>query len=371
MQIHENLRHAETKQQIDAYCHDAARIMPWNSDDGIEELAKSIKEDGQLDPVVLDSRGFILDGRNRWLACKMAGVEPKVRTASQEEEEYPVRAVLCRNLKRRHLGVKERAIVAARSSEAYREESEKRRNAFAPVGDNERGGRWSDEAAKDFGVSARTIERAAFVEREGDKSVSDACLAGDISVAKAEKMVKHLSKEEQRESIQNIKSSKSVEWYTPSNIIELARKAMGSIDLDPASCEEANKTVKAESVYTEAEDGLQCAWHDNVWLNPPYGKTKTQKWVAKLLEEFEAGRTKQAILLVNASTEAEWFQPLWGHVMCFPKGRIKFESPGGLGESPLHGSVLVYFGDDEGELRFYDTFKSIGAVVHSLGEPNE
>ena len=37
-------------------------------------------------------------------------------------------------------------------------------------------------------------------------------------------------------------SSASQEWYTPAPILERVRAVLGPIDLDPASCEEANPT---------------------------------------------------------------------------------------------------------------------------------
>jgi ParB family chromosome partitioning protein len=52
-------------------------------------------------------------------------------------------------------------------------------------------------------------------------------------------------------------SSKTTdERYSPPWIVEGARTVMGSIDLDPASCELANTTVKANRYYSRNVDGL-------------------------------------------------------------------------------------------------------------------
>src|SRR5260221_7395603 len=66
---------------------------------------------------------------------------------------------------------------------------------------------------------------------------------------------------------------KSNEWFTPSRYIEAARLVMGSIDLDPASCSEANQTVKAKRYYSIDDNGLEQPWYGNIWLNPPYGRS--------------------------------------------------------------------------------------------------
>ncbi len=159
-----------------------------------------------------------------------------------------------------------------------------------------------------------------------------------------------------------LRVSESNEWYTPSMYIEAARNVLGGIDLDPASSAQANEAVRADRFFDAAANGLEQEWHGQVWLNPPYGGLSAD-FTAKLLAEYHSGRVMEAILLVNAnSTDTGWFQPLWDYLLCFTKGRINFEAPGGASSGSTHGSVFVYVGEhSHGE--FVQTFEKFGAVV--------
>src|SRR5262249_39931176 len=131
--------------------------------------------------------------------------------------------------------------------------------------------------------------------------------------------------------MQNVPQDDSNEWYTPSRYIDAARSVMGSIDLDPASCELANSLVKATTYYSQADDGLHLPWHGNVWLNPPYSpdRSKAAKkrslialWINKLIAEYTHGKVEQAILLCTAYAEGSWFQPLWNYPICFANHKL-------------------------------------------------
>jgi ParB family chromosome partitioning protein len=169
--------------------------------------------------------------------------------------------------------------------------------------------------------------------------------------------------------IRRLKSKESVDWYSLPKHIEAAREVMSEIDLDPASCELANETVKAARYYTIENDGLIQDWHAiSIWLNPPYCGNQS-RWVNRLIAEYEQGHVKQAILLVNAATEAAWFQHLYGYTVCFVSGRISFRSPKGRKNSPTVGSVFVYFGNDD--THFIRVFSQFGTVVRRVNTIHE
>ncbi len=172
---------------------------------------------------------------------------------------------------------------------------------------------------------------------------------------------------QRRQQIQVITgSSESKEWYTPAYIIEMARDVLGGIDLDPASCSEAQAIVQAEAYCTIAEDGFSQPWMGRVWLNPPYGTEGegAAGWARKLVREYEVGQIDAAILLVKAALGYNWFEELWyAYPTCLLRERVSFISPvDGTDRGPAkHATALIYFGDDVD--RFCATFRPIGRVI--------
>jgi hypothetical protein len=62
-------------------------------------------------------------------------------------------------------------------------------------------------------------------------------------------------------------------------------------------------------------------------LNPPYGH-EIDDWIAKLVAEHEAGRVTEAIALVPARVDTEWFRRLDPFPRCFVFGRLTFANAG-------------------------------------------
>lgn len=174
------------------------------------------------------------------------------------------------------------------------------------------------------------------------------------------------------EVYQEIKAPKAVyvgqntgcpEWYTPPEYVEAARAVLGAIDLDPASSDVAQETVRAARHFTLEDDGLSQEWAGRVWLNPPYETGKVDRFVGKLCEHFGAGDVPAAILLTNNSTDTQWFQDAGAaaSASCFPKGRIKFLDEEGNPGAPLQGQALLYFGPAPES--FCETFQGFGLCL--------
>src|SRR5690606_6676725 len=113
-------------------------------------------------------------------------------------------------------------------------------------------------------------------------------------------------------------------WGTPTQWLDIARKVMGAIDLDPATNKGAQQIVKAAEFYTIADDGLSKRWNGRVWMNPPYSQPWVTKFCEKLVIHYEAGEVVQACVLVNNATDTKFGQLLLTHcsAVLFTSGRV-------------------------------------------------
>lgn len=169
-------------------------------------------------------------------------------------------------------------------------------------------------------------------------------------------------------TLQALQSSESNEWFTPAQYVGAAHELMGGIDVDPASNAHANKIIQASTYYDIESNGLDKSWSGRVWLNPPYGRdiagSNQEAWSRRLVEQYQAGITTEAILLVNANTEAKWFQPLYDYLICFTNHRIRFYTNDGTSSQPTQGNALVYFGVQQE--RFIEIFKQFGRIIKAV-----
>jgi len=209
-------------------------------------------------------------------------------------------------------------------------------------------------------------------------------------------------------------SSRSVEHFTPHDVVEAARELLQGIDVDPASCAAANKYVKAEVFYTRRRNGLvHRPWYGRVFLNPPgglcdvngdpiinakddrpncrvtgdcgrppghthVGPTSSAKyWWRALSEDYYIGHTRSAFF-IGFSQEILQSAQIGRGVLavpsdfpcCYPEKRLEFLTLEGNklveGDQPTHANVLVYLPpswDAGEERRFYQIFGRFGATV--------
>ena len=152
------------------------------------------------------------------------------------------------------------------------------------------------------------------------------------------------------------------EWYTPKSIVDAARKVMGGIDLDPASCEYANQHVQATEIFTENQNGLEQYWQGRIFVNPPFAHPTVKHFADKLIESFGDGSVTQAVWLSNACVDVAWWHALASMgTVCFHRGRIKFYNDTEKLQPPTLGQSIIYLGPRQAE--FEKEFIEFGVVL--------
>ncbi len=158
--------------------HSLARYFPMLPPNEFQKLKESIQQIGQLEPITLLD-GKILDGRNRYEACKELGIEPDTREFGNTVE--PLEFVFVANMRRRHLTEAQKAqiIIDIRGLPEPMTKAEagaQKASAAAPAFTR-------NSLAEEAGVSKRTISRVAEVQDR--PKIQERLRAGEVTATEA------------------------------------------------------------------------------------------------------------------------------------------------------------------------------------------
>jgi ParB-like chromosome segregation protein Spo0J len=222
--------------------HELAEVFPLMDGEEYKHFVEDLRVNGQQEDIIT-YQGQILDGRNRYRACKELGITP--RTREWEGKGAPLAFVLSRNLHRRHLKESQRAMVAARLKPHFEEEAQQRMRTgkatpHPPLKKEEgRPREAAAQAAQRLGVSPDSVYKAQQILRDGTPELQRAVDAGQLRVSTAASLAQ-LPPEEQTEVV----AAGKKEAVARAKQVR-ARKAKGKKSPDPGGAAPTNQEPEA------------------------------------------------------------------------------------------------------------------------------
>ena len=163
--------------------------------------------------------------------------------------------------------------------------------------------------------------------------------------------------------------------YPTPELIERARKVMGSIDFDPTSDPVQQVLVDATSVPAIDVNPLQQTWHGNVWVSPKGAVRNTRVWLNKTINEYRNNHINSFVFFTSGSEIIRACPVIWDYPVCIPFKRIKQLRATSNGFEPVCPSswnVLLYgppldqaISNIDKVTLFYSSFRDVGRIVYN------
>lgn len=219
--------------------HPAAKLFPMMEGEPMKELAANIRKYGLINSIVLHD-GLILDGRNRHMACALAGIEPHF--TNWDSDLSPTEWVLATNLSRRHLTMGEKINIAVCALPMLEAEARSRMEggvAIVPQGEQ---GKSRDKAAELTGVSSRYVSDAKKLKETAPEKYQEV-IEGKKTLPAAVREVKAEQPKQEKPPTTRTES------YKPENGITFAKMAISQLE-------------RIHAKDTQREDGFELviAW---------------------------------------------------------------------------------------------------------------
>jgi hypothetical protein len=178
--------------------HEVADMFPLIVGQEFEALVEDIRLHGQMEPIVLDRDGLLIDGRNRGRACDRLGITPATKVYNGKDvTQY----VVSHNLHRRHLTDGQRAMIAAKL--ATRQPGQYVRGQMHDIGHLPPS---SEQAAEMLSVARNQVTVAKQILRDGVSELQALVAEGSAPVNTAARVATTLGPDEQLAYVAEVRS---------------------------------------------------------------------------------------------------------------------------------------------------------------------
>jgi ParB-like chromosome segregation protein Spo0J len=237
--------------------HPLSQIFPMMAEAELAELAEDIKVHGLRESIEL-YEDKIIDGRNRFAACEMAGVEPHFMPIGPPNEAAALAYVISKNLKRRHLTTSQRAAIATELANMRegRPSAETAGNQAVSQSD----------AAAMLNVSRDTVQRAVAVRNAtaDTPETMAAVKSGELTLSEAQTLaaaapeerreITSLPKPERKAAVKRKKKQKQQKQSAPALAAQSSPAAPDGTEWKRASFEIRKMTSYLEGISQYCAD---------------------------------------------------------------------------------------------------------------------
>jgi ParB-like chromosome segregation protein Spo0J len=177
------------KMIIDIKFHPLAELFPFIEGEEFDILVESIKNNGQREPIHTYEEQ-ILDGRNRYMACKKLNIQPILVEYTGND---PIEFVIDENLNRRHLTTSQRGMIAAdlANMKRYNEKDFGNLETAPNSGQFRKNEISQPKAAKLLNVGKDIVEKSVRLKKEAPPEIIESIRQGTMTVNKAINLVYH------------------------------------------------------------------------------------------------------------------------------------------------------------------------------------
>ncbi|MCP6719031.1 MAG: ParB N-terminal domain-containing protein [Patescibacteria group bacterium] len=290
--------------------HEVSSYLPLLEGEDFDALVEDIKQFGQIEPAIL-FEGRIIDGRNRYRACKKLSITLKTREwkPSGATGITPLQFVISENIMRRHLTIAQRSEVGLLLLE---EEEKLAKERKVKIGEEMgkvigKGQKIEKGQAETLTKKIDEIKEVMGEGRARDK-VAPKVKVGSATLAKAKK-IKEIAKEDKKIAEDWEKAKKG--YIGVDAVYKKVQEKEFIKDLEVKEPEVKKAIEEKRITYKEAKEVIALPKElKNAVIKPESKITvKEAKEVAKLPEDMIRGVAREDISVDDAKTVAEIQKP--------------------------------------------------------------